>query len=83
MGPSEVEEMLLRQPFRPVRLTLASGDQIIVREEDDPFVSGLSLALGGIREGTRIETGARLVSVPNIVLAEWIDPRPSHGRRPR
>jgi hypothetical protein len=47
MSPSELEELLYREPFQPLRLTLSSGDQIVVREEDKPMVSNLALILRG------------------------------------
>lgn len=77
MSPSELEEFLAFQPFQPFRLTLASGDQLIVREEEKPFVSGLALVLRGDDVGHRVTSVSRLVSIPNIVLLE-----PSAGAPP-
>lgn len=81
MSPSEAEEYILSEPIRPVRLTLASGDQVIVREEDRPIVSGLALVLRG-SGAARVTGGPRLVSIPNIALLEPLPERPSNrGRR--
>jgi hypothetical protein len=84
MSPSEIEQYLLMEPMPTLRLTLASGDQIIVREEDEPFVSDLSLVLRGERSTRDMTSGSRLVSIPNICLAEPVDPRrPTGGRHRR
>ena len=81
MSPGELEEYLELDPFRPLRLTLASGDQVVVRAEDEPFVSSLALILRGDRVGQRVVSGSRLVSIPNIVLIEPLTSRPPEGRR--
>jgi hypothetical protein len=59
MSPSEVEELVQGEPFRPFRMTLASGDQITVESDDRPFISGLALVLRGSREDGRITSGSR------------------------
>lgn len=84
MSPSELDEYLSMRPMPTLRLVLASGDQVIVREEDEPFVSTLALVLRGDKEGKRVTADSRLVSIPNIVLAEVLrERRPGMGRRPR
>jgi hypothetical protein len=83
MSPSEIEQYLQMEPMPTLRLTLASGDQILVRDQDDAFVSDLSLVLRGIKINREITARSRLVSIPNIVLAEPIDVRPDTGRRRR
>ena len=84
MSPSELEEYLLMDPVPTLRVTLASGDQIVVRNEDEPFVSGLALILHGDRIGARVTSGSRLVSIPNIVLVEPVNPsQPGKTRRRR
>src|SRR5436305_232419 len=70
MGPSELEEHFLQQPMRPLRVTLATGDQLTITASDQPVITGLSIVLRGTPAGGRITTGSRLVSIPNIVLAE-------------
>jgi hypothetical protein len=81
MSPSELEEYLQREPLRSVRLTLSSGDQVVVNPGDEWLVTGLALVLRGEPETGRVTAGARLVSVPNVVLVEPLDSRPSHGGR--
>ena len=83
MSPSELDEYFITPPVRPVRLTLASGDQLVVRPEDRPFVSGLTLIVRGGAEDQRRIPGSFLVSIPNIVLAEPLDGRTATDRRRR
>lgn len=83
MGPSELEEYLFEDPVPTLRLILASGDEVIVRNEDAPFISGLSLVLRGDPISERVTTGSRLVSIPNIVLLEPVPPGRTTGRRRR
>jgi hypothetical protein len=82
MSPSELEVYIQEDPTTPVRLTLSSGDQVLVRPEDRPIVEGIILILRGPGSG-RIARRHRLVSVPNIVLAEPLPGRPRNGRRRR
>jgi hypothetical protein len=84
MSPTEIEEILYDEPFRPFRVTMASGDQYIVNNRQRALISGLSLVVGlnedaSARSGTRL----KLISIPNIVMAEQIDPRRPNGRRRR
>jgi hypothetical protein len=84
MGPAEIEELLYEEPFRPFRVTVASGDQFIVNNARRAIISGLSLAVGlhddpNARSGTKL----KIISIPNIVIAEHIDRMPPNGRRRR
>lgn len=85
MSPSDLEEILYEEPFKPFRVTLASGDRYVIDNRLRAMISGLSLVLGlnddpAARTGTQL----KLISIPNIVMAEQIDPRrPPEGRRPR
>jgi len=83
MSPSELEQYLQMEPMPSLRLTLSSGDQIIIKTDDEPFVVGLSLILRGDREAGDVTARSRLVSVPNIALAEPIGIRPSGSSRRR
>jgi hypothetical protein len=76
MSPSELELYIQQDPAVPLRLTLSSGDQIVIRDEDRPIVEGLVLILCGAETG-RFAQRHRLVSVPNIALVE-----PAPGNRP-
>lgn len=83
MSPSEVEEYILQDPMPTLRLTLASGDQLIIRDEDRAFVSGLALVIRGSNTGNRLVAQSRLVSIRNIVLVEPATLPPRTGRRRR
>jgi len=74
MGPGELEEILFEEPFRPFRVTLASGDHFVVNNQRRAMISGLSLVVG-VNEDPNARTGNRLkiISIPNIVMAEHID----------
>ena len=81
MSPTEVEEYIMLDPFQPLRITLASGDQIVVNESDRPFVTGLALILRGDPVGQKVTDVSRLISIPNICLVEPAIGRPGAGRR--
>ena len=86
MTPSDVEQYLMMEPMPTLRLTLSSGDQIIVTSDDEPFVSHLSLILRGDRDNERVTVTSRLVSLPNIATLEPLTTRPggsTRGRRRR
>ncbi|HZL34692.1 MAG TPA: hypothetical protein VFC78_05230 [Tepidisphaeraceae bacterium] len=84
MGPGEIEEILFEEPFRPFQVTLASGDRFIVNNPRRAIISGLSLVLG-LHDDPAARSGSRLkiISIPNIVMAEHIDRPPPPGRRRR
>ena len=82
MSPSELELYIQQDPNLPLRLTLSSGDQILMRPEDRPIVEGLVLILRGVEAG-RFAQRHRLVSVPNIALVEPFAGRSKPGRRSR
>ena len=85
MSPSELDELIEAEPFRAFRVTLASGHEYIVNNRFRTFISGLSLVVGlsddpNDRMGKRL----KLISIPNIVMAEMIDSsQPPHRRRRR
>lgn len=79
MSPSELEEYLQGEPLHSVRLTLSSGDQVVINPGDQWIVTGLALVLGGEPQTGRVTVGPRLVSVPNVVLVESLASRPSGG----
>lgn len=85
MSPSEPEEILYEEPFQPIRVTLASGDQFVVDNRLRAMISGLSLVVG-LKDDPAARTGTqlKLISIANIARAEQIDPRrPAGGRRSR
>ncbi len=83
MSPTELEPFLDMDPVPNLRLTLASGDQIIITAEDKPFVVGFALILKGDRQNKSVIMGSKVISVPNIVMAETITPRYRDGGRHR
>jgi hypothetical protein len=84
MSPSELEEILYEEPFRPFRVTMASGDQYVVNNPKRALISGLSIVVG-LNDDPESRVGNRLkiISIPNIVMAEHIDPDRPSGRRRR
>ena len=84
MSTTEIQEIVYADPFRPFRVTLSSGDQFVVPNRDRVMLSGLSLVIGlnddpKARSGTRL----KLVSIPNITIAEQLDGIPPNGGRRR
>jgi hypothetical protein len=75
MGPSDLEEILRSEPPVPVRLTLTSGDQVIIANPINVHISDYTLVCALSDSPGRI----KFVSIPNIALAERLDPR----RRPQ
>jgi hypothetical protein len=83
MSPSQLEEILYEEPFRPFRVTMASGDQYVVNNPKRALISGLSIVVG-LNDDAESRLGKRLkiISIPNIVMAEHVDPgRPNSRRR--
>ena len=83
MSPSDLEEILYEEPFRPFRVTMASGDQYVINNQKRALISGLSMVVG-INEDPAARTGnlLKIISIPNIVMAEHIEPgRPGNRRR--
>ena len=84
MSPSDLEEILYEEPFRPFRVTLAGGDQYVVNNQKRALISGLSMVVG-INEDPAARTGnlLKIISIPNIVMAEHIEPGRPGNRRQR
>jgi hypothetical protein len=83
MGPSEVEDLLSKEPFVPLRITVASGDQVVVDNPRRTLIDGLSLYYSMSDDpASRIGKGLKIISIPNIVLVEPINFGPRrNGRR--
>lgn len=82
MSPSDLEEMLLENPDKAHRLTLASGDEVIVPNARSAAIEGISLRiLGYVAADRLLARKSRLVSIPNIVMAQVVDDRPPRRRR--
>ena len=84
MSPNDLEEILYEEPFRPFRVTLASGDRYVVNNPRRAIMTGLSLVVG-LHDDPASRVGARLkiISIPNIAMAEHIDPTKPNGSRRR
>jgi len=85
MGPSDVEEALSEEPFIPLRITLASGDQIVVDNPRRAIIGGMSLHYAISDDpASRIGRRIKIISIPNIVMIEPITQGPRrNGRRRR
>jgi hypothetical protein len=83
MGPSDLEEILRREPEVPVRLTLASGDQIVIRRPMNTMIGVGTLIYTVTTEESRYGN-IKFLSIPNITLVERLDPRrPQNGHTRR
>jgi hypothetical protein len=84
MSPSDIEEYLTAVPFTPLRLTLASGDQIDILRSDRVLMTSMAIHYLLSDDPTaRVGKKVRIISLPNIVLVEPILRPPSGGRRRR
>jgi hypothetical protein len=84
MSPSDLEELFELQPTRPLRITLSSGDQVILERPDLARVFGFSLIFGvGYEAGSRVSQRMRIISVPNIAMIEPVPRRNGTRRRRR
>lgn len=81
MGPEELDQYLVMRPMPDLRITLSSGDEIVVTEDDEPFTAMLTLVLRGDRDSKDVTRRSRLISLPNIAMVEVIEGRPRAGRR--
>jgi len=73
-----------QEPFVPLRLTLASGDQIILEDSRRVLIVGMSLYYASSYDtATRVGKHVKIISVPNIVLAEPVIGGRRNGRRRR
>jgi hypothetical protein len=77
MSPSDLEEQIYQDPFVPLRLTLASGDQVIIDSPRRVLMTGLAIHyLLSDDPASRIGKQVKIISIPNIVLAAPV----THGR---
>jgi len=83
MGPDELSEVLYEGRSHPIRLTLSSGDQVIVQPDEAFLFHTLTLVLPAKPRAGRVTGEPRLVSLPNVAMAEVIEPRPDPRRRRR
>lgn len=84
MSPSDLEEMLLEEPFIPIRITMNSGDQYIVNNPRHIIVTGTSAHLGiQPDEESGIPRRGKILSMINICSAERLGGLPPPSPRPR
>jgi hypothetical protein len=84
MSPSELIELFESNPTTPFRLTLCSGDVVDVDNPRRTIFEGLAVYIGQSDDpDARLAQRVRLVSIPNIAMAEAIDRRhwPRRSRR--
>lgn len=85
MSPSDLEEMILETPFKPIRLTMNSGDQFVLMNPRHIVVTGTAAHLGiNVDPDTGIPQRAKILALLNICSAERLDEgqiRPPRGRR--
>ena len=83
MSPSDLDDILRQAGSHPLRLTLSSGDQLIVERPDLVAIGDYTLAFAADFEpGQRVGRRMRTVSIPNIALVERVTHR-NGGRRRR
>lgn len=85
MAPSDIEIFLDSNPSGPYRITLSSGDQIVIDGRNNILLAGGVLAMAVVDDpNLRSEKRLQMVSVPSIVLFERLNRRPpTRGRRRR
>ena len=78
MSEKEVEEFAYRMPFRPYRLLLLEGEEVVVTQPRKAVVSGGYVALAGTsrRPNDVGRHGLQFIPVDRILAAETIDEAP-------
>lgn len=82
MSPSDLADLFDNNPNKVYRLTLCSGDQVIVKNPRLTLFDSLQLFIGQTDDPTaRVGQRTKIVSIPNIAMVEEVDPRlPANGR---
>lgn len=84
MSPSELADLFQNNPTTPFRLTLASGDVVDVDNPSRTIFESLALFVGQADDPeARFAKRVKIVSIPNILLVERLDPRRFRGGRRR
>lgn len=84
MSPSEIEELFVQFPDKPIRFTMGSGEQIILPNSSSAVIDSLSLwIIEWTNFSTRRSKGTRIVSIPNINTAEPLSSMPPDAPRRR
>jgi hypothetical protein len=75
MSPTELAD-IFENATTPLRLTMASGDTVIVDNPKRTIIEGLTAYVGQAdNPASRLAQRVRWVSIPNINIVEKIDPR--------
>lgn len=85
MSPSELYEIFDAHPQTPFRLTLSSGDTVIVDNPKRTLIELITLYVGqSVDPRASVAQRTKIVSIPNIALVEKLDSRSSsNGPRRR
>ena len=84
MTSDELDQIFQTYPESAFRLTLSSGDAVIVDNPRRTLIEQLALFIGVADDPeARVAQRIRVVSIPNIALLERIDRRGLNGRRRR
>lgn len=88
MSPSEIEDILAMQPFKPLRFTLSSGDKLVVDQQFKAMVApgGEVYLFPRNEEDPAERRRLRVLSSVNIAMIERLEsvpPAPTSRRRRR
>jgi hypothetical protein len=77
-----LEQHLFREPYTPLRLTLANGEQVLLRHPNRFILTRdyLGCAMGGDPK-SRVCHRVKFVYLPSIAIVEPIKPRRGNGGR--
>ena len=76
MTQKQVERVVHCEPFRPYKLRLSSGEEIVVRKARKSSVSGDQVALVGecqMNDGSAPVERFRIIKIEKIVSAEQVN----------
>jgi hypothetical protein len=78
MTVEELEAVLYRQPFRPFRLVLTDGEEVVCRKPRKSLVSGDQIAIVGIsrRSGKTAVEKLRMLNLDRVKSAEFVADAP-------
>ena len=76
MTTKQIERVVHQEPFRPFRLVLTDGEELLVRRPRKSSVSGDQVALVGIcrtnGKGLGVER-LRIIKIERIASAEYVE----------
>jgi hypothetical protein len=84
MSPTDLGDLFARYPDKAIKLTLTSGDSVVLPSPGNVMIDGLTLSVYNVTDpARRMGKGWRVISIPNIALAEPHDGAPPVPRRRR